>query len=35
MSAGFLYRTRWLSFRGWLAIRVKRWGNTLSWWIQP
>jgi hypothetical protein len=30
-----MYRTRWLSFRGWLAIQIKRKGERLSWWVNP
>lgn len=30
-----MYRTRWLSFRGWLAVRIKRDAERLSWWVNP
>jgi hypothetical protein len=30
-----LYRNRWLSFRGWLALQIKHKAERLSWWVNP
>ena len=29
------YRNGWLNFRAWLAIRIKRDAERLSWWVNP